>query len=122
MPAPPDHSRGRSVGGRVVNVSSGEGEVPDGYGDGRREDEGALRDAWHLRPAGADPGPACYGKGGSEPTVTDAAAILGMFGDGVLSESLTLDISGATRAMRPRSSPWKRPVRRPRPQACIMTS
>ena len=25
---------------------------------GRREDEAALRDAWHLRPLGADPGPA----------------------------------------------------------------
>ena len=25
---------------------------------GRREDEAALRDAWHLRPPGADPGPA----------------------------------------------------------------
>ncbi len=27
--------------------------------------------------AGADPGPACYGKGGSEPTVTDAHVVLG---------------------------------------------
>ncbi|MFQ6108711.1 MAG: hydantoinase/oxoprolinase family protein [Candidatus Aminicenantales bacterium] len=27
--------------------------------------------------AGADPGPACYGKGGSEPTVTDAYLVLG---------------------------------------------
>ncbi|MGH3042446.1 MAG: hydantoinase/oxoprolinase family protein [Gaiellaceae bacterium] len=27
--------------------------------------------------AGADPGPACYGRGGSEPTVTDAALVLG---------------------------------------------
>ena len=27
--------------------------------------------------AGADPGPACYNKGGTEPTVTDAAVILG---------------------------------------------
>jgi len=27
--------------------------------------------------AGADPGPACYGKGGTEPTITDAAVVLG---------------------------------------------
>ena len=27
--------------------------------------------------AGADPGPACYGRGGTEPTVTDAAVVLG---------------------------------------------
>ena len=30
------------------------------------------------RSAGAHPGPACYGKGGEEPTVTDAALVLGM--------------------------------------------
>ena len=29
------------------------------------------------RSAGAEPGPACYGRGGSEPTVTDANVILG---------------------------------------------
>ena len=29
------------------------------------------------RSAGADPGPACYGKGGTEPTVTDANVVLG---------------------------------------------
>ena len=27
--------------------------------------------------AGADPGPACYGRGGSEPTLTDALVLLG---------------------------------------------
>jgi N-methylhydantoinase A len=34
----------------------------------------------HLGPqsAGADPGPMCYGKGGREPTVTDAAAYIGI--------------------------------------------
>ena len=29
------------------------------------------------RSAGADPGPACYGRGGTEPTVTDADVVLG---------------------------------------------
>jgi N-methylhydantoinase A len=29
------------------------------------------------RSAGADPGPACYGRGGTEPTVTDAQVVLG---------------------------------------------
>src|SRR5213078_1613530 len=29
------------------------------------------------RSAGADPGPACYGRGGTEPTVTDANVVLG---------------------------------------------
>ncbi len=37
---------------------------------------GALRVG--PRSAGADPGPACYGRGGTEPTVTDAAVMLGI--------------------------------------------
>ncbi len=36
---------------------------------------GLLRVGPHS--AGADPGPACYGRGGDEPTVTDAALVLG---------------------------------------------
>ena len=28
--------------------------------------------------AGADPGPACYGRGGTQPTVTDADVVLGV--------------------------------------------
>lgn len=31
--------------------------------------------------AGADPGPACYGKGGQEPTITDANLVLGRIGE-----------------------------------------
>jgi N-methylhydantoinase A len=40
-----------------------------------RDPGGALRVG--PRSAGADPGPACYGRGGSEPTVTDANLLLG---------------------------------------------
>ncbi|HEY3081416.1 MAG TPA: hydantoinase/oxoprolinase family protein, partial [Chloroflexota bacterium] len=36
------------------------------------------------RSAGADPGPACYGRGGDEPTVTDASLVLGYLGPGGL--------------------------------------
>jgi N-methylhydantoinase A len=39
---------------------------------------GALRVG--PRSAGAEPGPACYGKGGDEPTVTDASLLLGYLG------------------------------------------
>jgi N-methylhydantoinase A len=51
------------------------------------------------RSAGASPGPACYGRGGSEPTVTDAALVLGMLGPGELAGGLTLDHSLARRAL-----------------------
>ncbi len=51
--------------------------------------------------AGADPGPACYGKGGTRPAVTDAAACLGMLGPGELASGITLDIAAAERALSP---------------------
>ena len=41
---------------------------------------GALRVG--PRSAGADPGPACYGRGGAEPTVTDANVVLGRLDPG----------------------------------------
>lgn len=41
--------------------------------------------------AGSVPGPACYGRGGTAPTVTDAAFELGMLGDGRLADGLELD-------------------------------
>jgi len=55
---------------------------------------GALRVG--PRSAGAEPGPACYGKGGEEPTVTDAALVLGYLGaETELGNGLTLDKTSA---------------------------
>ena len=49
--------------------------------------------------AGANPGPACYGKG-TRPTVTDANVVLGRFGGGgLLSGSLQLDQARATQSL-----------------------
>ena len=54
------------------------------------------------RSAGADPGPACYGGGGTEPTVTDAHAALGhLLADQELGSSgLRLSVDAATDALR----------------------
>lgn len=49
------------------------------------------------RSAGAMPGPACYGRGGSEPTVTDAYATLGVLTH-LLGGEVVLDL-GAARAV-----------------------
>ncbi|CAN5893255.1 hydantoinase/oxoprolinase family protein [soil metagenome] len=50
--------------------------------------------------AGAEPGPACYGKGGDRPTVTDAHAALGHLDpDRRLGGGLELDIDAARRAL-----------------------
>jgi N-methylhydantoinase A len=53
------------------------------------------------RSAGAIPGPVCYGRGGEEPTVTDANLVLGILSpDGLLGGQLTLDKERATEAFR----------------------
>lgn len=49
--------------------------------------------------AGADPGPACYGRGGELPTVTDATFYLGMLGEAELASGLSLDRDAAERAL-----------------------
>ena len=52
------------------------------------------------RSAGADPGPACYGRGGSEPTVTDAQLVLGRLNpQQSLGELPTLDRDAARQAI-----------------------
>ncbi len=51
------------------------------------------------RSAGSTPGPACYGRGGTEPTVTDAALELGMLGAGRLASGLQLDRELASAAL-----------------------
>jgi len=51
--------------------------------------------------AGANPGPACYGKGGVQPTVTDANLVLGRLrADGFLGKGMQLDIAAARKAMQ----------------------
>jgi N-methylhydantoinase A/oxoprolinase/acetone carboxylase beta subunit len=70
-------SAGREIGGRplalpmvdIHTVGAGGGSIA------WRDAGGALRVG--PRSAGADPGPACYGRGGTEPTVTDANLVLG---------------------------------------------
>ena len=57
---------------------------------------------FHVGPrsAGADPGPACYGLGGEEPTVTDAQVVLGRLdADKMLGGDLVLDEELARRAV-----------------------
>ncbi|MCZ8100585.1 MAG: hydantoinase/oxoprolinase family protein [Burkholderiales bacterium] len=50
--------------------------------------------------AGARPGPACYGHGGQEPTVTDAHVALGTLPDRLLGGRMALDVEAARRAIR----------------------
>ncbi len=49
--------------------------------------------------AGADPGPACYGKGGEAPTVTDANVVLGRLPPSLLGGEMSLDAQAAEAAV-----------------------
>lgn len=50
--------------------------------------------------AGSSPGPACYGRGGTLPTVSDAATVLGYFDpDNFLGGRMRLDVEAARRAV-----------------------
>jgi N-methylhydantoinase A len=52
--------------------------------------------------AGADPGPACYGRGGKNPTVTDANLVLGRLSNrGLIGGRMPLDIDAARAALAP---------------------
>ena len=53
--------------------------------------------------AGADPGPVCYGRGGAEPTVTDANVVLGRLNpEYFLGGEIGLDVDGARAAIEER--------------------
>ncbi len=55
------------------------------------------------RSAGADPGPVCYRRGGTEPTVTDANVVLGRLNPAYfLGGEIGLDVEGARRAIEER--------------------
>jgi N-methylhydantoinase A len=63
-----------------------------------RDAGGALRVG--PRSAGAEPGPACYGRGGMEPTVTDANLLLGYLSrDSELAGGVALDEEAARRSV-----------------------
>lgn len=74
-------------------------EVGTGGGSIARIEDG---DALKVGPqsAGAEPGPACYGRGGCQPTVTDANLVLGrLAADRFLGGEMTLDLAAAERAI-----------------------
>jgi N-methylhydantoinase A len=90
----------RTIGGRPIQlpmvdvhtVGAGGGSI------GWRDAGGALRVGPHS--AGAVPGPACYGRGGTEPTVTDANLLLGrLAADSRLAGGVALDAEAAHAAV-----------------------
>jgi N-methylhydantoinase A len=63
--------------------------------------------------AGADPGPACYGEGGTEPTTSDANLVLGYLNPkGLLGGKLPLDLAKARAALKKVADPLGMSVER----------
>ena len=76
----------------IVTLGAGGGSI------GRVDAGGIL----HIGPesAGADPGPACYGRGGTQPTVTDANLVLGYLdAEHFLGGRAKLDVGAANAAL-----------------------
>ena len=94
----------RSLGGRplrqpMVAVES----IGAGGGSIARLDHGAL--VVGPESAGADPGPACYARGGDRPTVSDANLVLGyMDSDRVIGGDIRLDADAAGAVIAPLAS------------------
>ena len=97
----------REIDGRTIQlpmvdvhtVGAGGGSI------GWRDAGGALRVG--PRSAGADPGPACYGRGGAEPTVTDANLLLGnLAADSTLAGGVALDPDAARAAVAAWRARW----------------
>src|SRR5205807_6679405 len=69
------------------------------------DDGGLLRVG--PRSAGAVPGPACYGKGGAEPAITDAHIVIGTIRPGAfLGGRMKLDGAAARRVFEPLAKPF----------------
>jgi N-methylhydantoinase A len=77
----------------VETVSAGGGSI------GWIDDGGALRAG--PRSAGAAPGPAAFGRGGTLPTITDAHVVLGNIRAASLSGGIRLDVAASERALAP---------------------
>lgn len=73
-----------------------------GAGGGSIAHVPAITGALRVGPqsAGADPGPACYGKGGIDPTVTDANVVVGHLPPRLLGGEMQLDVEAARAAVQ----------------------
>jgi N-methylhydantoinase A len=86
----------------IVTVGTGGGSIA------RYDASGRLR----VGPtsAGADPGPVCYARGGTEPTVTDAAIVLGHLPPRLLGGEIPLNVELAQESLEALASRAKLPV------------
>jgi N-methylhydantoinase A len=96
----PRIGRETKVGDLTVRASSVDVRTV-GAGGGSIAHVPQLTKALRVGPqsAGADPGPAAYGKGGAEPTVTDANVVLGYLPASLAGGEIALDVDAARAAV-----------------------
>src|SRR3954453_21369777 len=99
---------GQPTIGRETSISHFRLRIPSvnvhtiGAGGGSIAHVPELTRALRVGPqsAGAEPGPAAYGHGGTEPTVTDANVVLGHLPPRLLGGEMTLDVDAARSAVQ----------------------
>ena len=98
--------------GLPINISAIDlVEIGSGGGSIARVEMGAI--AVGPQSAGSEPGPICYGRGGRQPTVTDADLVLGYLNaDYFLGGKMRLDAAGRPRGHRSRDGRSARPRHR----------
>jgi len=96
----PRIGRETKVGDLTVRASSVDVRTV-GAGGGSIAHVPQLTKALRVGPqsAGADPGPAAYGKGGTDPTVTDANVVLGYLPPSLAGGEIALDVDAARAAV-----------------------
>jgi len=97
----PRKRRETTVGDVTVRASSLDVRTV-GAGGGSIAHVPELTKALRVGPesAGADPGPACYGKGGDRPTVTDANVVLGYLPKELIGGEMQLDLNASETALQ----------------------
>ncbi|WP_250462517.1 hydantoinase/oxoprolinase family protein [Caballeronia sp. GAFFF2] len=96
----PQYATGEYIGEFQIHIPSvSVSSIGDGGGSiAWVDDFGVLKVGPHS--AGSNPGPVCYGRGGEQPTITDAFAVMGVLGQSDLGyNSVSLDRDAARHAI-----------------------
>ena len=107
----PQYATGEYIGDHQIHIPSvSVTSIGDGGGSIARVDPfGVLKVG--PESAGSTPGPVCYGRGGREPTITDAFAAIGVLGQTALGyDSVRLDVDAAREAIAPLAARLGEPI------------
>lgn len=98
----PQYATGEYIGDYQIHIPSvSVSSIGDGGGSIAWVDDFGVLKVGPMS-AGSTPGPVCYGRGGTQPTITDAFAVLGVLGQADLGyNAVTVDVPAARAAIAP---------------------